>query len=254
MFKEIACADSRVKLVQEISSDSEITALSAKSRQWAQIGNQAIDSALETECSHILYIESDLCFPLDLLEQLISRDVDIIAPVVMLGSSFYDSWGFRDLNGKKISDMQFFPFYTGELVELSSVGSCVLFRSDIFRAGIRFAGNHHNGLFVGVCNEARSNGFRVYADPTVSIIHPTSLWRSQIWRVVNITVTRINGTSYPIETDLNVAGFYAFILTINRNVSSRTLSLILDETGEYPPVPDTIGLDPSEKVRLSKSF
>jgi hypothetical protein len=276
-FKEFISADPRVNLVQEISSDSEITTLSEKARQWAQLGNQAIEAALETDCSHILYLEADLCVPLDFLEQLIARDVDIVAPVTMLGSTFYDTWGFRDMNGQKISDIQQFPFYSGELVELSSVGSCVLFRSEVFRTGIRLPGVHQNGLLVGVCTQARAAGFRVYADPTVSIIHPTSLWHSQTWKVVNITITRTNGASYPLTANLRVTGFYAsfvvpelsrlgkdlakmaggpgaFILTIIRHTSTRTLTLLLEETGEYPPVPDSIGLDPSEQVRLSETI
>jgi hypothetical protein len=182
VLNEFKTMDSRVKIVQEISSDRKIISLDQKANQWASICNQGIEKALEGECDFILFVESDLCIPYDLVDLLVSLQLDIVAPVVFLGGLFYDSWGFRDLDGKKIKSINI-KSMDNSPIELSSVGSCVLFRSEIFRGGIRFHGPHETGLLVGVCTDARKKGYKVWTHPSISIIHPTSAWNAQIWRI-----------------------------------------------------------------------
>jgi hypothetical protein len=203
-FKKMDC---RVKIVQEISSDRKIISLDQKADQWASICNQGVEKALEGECDFILFVESDLCIPYDLVDLLVSLDLDIVAPVVFLGGLFYDSWGFRDLDGRKIDSITINSMDNSP-IELSSVGSCVLFRSEIFRGGVRFHGPHETGLLVGVCTDARNKGYKVWTHPSISIIHPTSAWNAQVWRIkelnfsieninINISLNTITSSLYP---------------------------------------------------------
>ncbi len=182
---DFAASDSRVKLVRERASDRGVKTLEEKVVQWAAICNQGIEQALAAPSDFILFIESDLCIPFDLLEPLVAVDQDIVAPLVFLGGVFYDTWGFRDLKGQKLKSVNSRGMFSG-LVELSSVGSCVLFRTEIFDKGIRFRGPYETGLLVGVCNDARKMGYRVWAVPDVSITHPTTLWHEQIWVIRDI--------------------------------------------------------------------
>ncbi len=193
-----------VHLILEEASDVPAGSMAQKAVQWARIGNQALDAALATPCTHVLYIEADLCFPFDLVEQLIARRVDIVAPVVFLGANFYDSWGFRTLQGQRVSRLGEVNI-RGGAIELGSVGSCALIRREVVERGVRFPPRYDDGLFVGLCSAARELGYRVWADPATSIVHPTSSWRRQIWVVEHMRVVLADGRQLEFAVDLALA-------------------------------------------------
>ena len=162
-------------------------------RKWAALGNLALDGALATEADYILWCESDLALPHDLLAQLLASSLagaDIVAPAIFMGGLFYDSWGFRGMDGVKFTNEA--PYHRDFLphgrVQLSSVGSCVLFRREVFEAGVRFRGTYNDGLLVGVCNDAALLGFRTFMDSRVAVLHPTSLWQRQQYRLERVEI------------------------------------------------------------------
>jgi hypothetical protein len=197
----------QVRLVQEEAAEGFTFSLDRKAEQWSRIANQAVCAALEAPCSHVLYIEADLCFPFDLVDQLVARDKDVIAPLVLLGGAFYDSWGFRDLAGRKVTGVGGVDV-TSEPVELGSVGSCALIRAEALRRGARFPPTYDDGLFVGLCAQARALGYQVWADPAVSILHPTSSWRRQSWLVQEVRVLLPDAPAHVVPVGRAVAGLY----------------------------------------------
>lgn len=198
--------DSRVVLVDENKSDINTVTIEEKTQQWIQLCNQGIDKSMQYQSDYVLFVEADLTIPFDLLDELVLADLDICAPVIFLGGGFYDSWGFRELNGNKIRLIRDVDVFS-KPVELSSVGSCVLFRTEIFSQNIRFRGPYDSGLLVGVCNDSREFGYRVWMLPHLSIIHPTSAWRKQMWWIKEIKFNHslLNGN---IDCNLMVAGAY----------------------------------------------
>jgi len=260
---ELTARRPEVRISFERRSDAQIETIEDKAAQWAEISNQAVESALLAPCTHLLYIEPDLSFPFDLVDQLIGHDLDVVAPIVFLGGGFYDSWGFRDLQGRKIRD--FGPIAaTAPPIELGSVGSCVLFRAGIFRRGVRFRGTYEEGLLVGVCEDARRLGFRVWADPSTSIVHPTSLWRAQTWRITRIEVAAGDRPAWLSDCEVAIAGHYPnfvaefvrnaagalfreaggglYDLTVTRHRDARTLALRFDRAPEDPGMLDEFRL------------
>jgi hypothetical protein len=247
-LQEFARRDSRVRLITEVTSDHAVTSVEEKAVQWAAIANQVVEAGLQSDATHLLYLEPDLCFPLDLIDQLTVRGKDIIAPIVWLGGAFYDSWGFRDLSGKNIQQVHGIHAEMSP-IELGSVGSCVLFRREVFDRGIRFRGPFEQGLLVGVCQDARQLGFTVWADPAVAIVHPTSLWRAQTWTIRGVVLLGHDGSRKQFAVHEVVAGFYdyfvlqflarsrdslsrigaatAYSLTVVRDPASRSLELVL---------------------------
>jgi hypothetical protein len=199
VVEELAKCGLPIRLLEEAQADAGVETMSAKAQQWAGIANQAIGECLRVDCTHVLWLESDLTFPLDLLDRLVGRACDIVSPVVFLGGEFYDTWGFRDLDGNNINSVREAtkgrtPFLS--LVEVGSAGSCVLFRAEIFRQGVRFRGEHENGLLVGVCQDARQLGYRVWLDTGTSVIHPTNSWREQVWVVDRIRAVTPSGSEF----------------------------------------------------------
>jgi hypothetical protein len=159
-------------------------------RKWAALGNLALEGALATEADYILWCESDLALPHDVLAQLLATDVDIVAPAIFMGGLFYDIWGFRGLDGVKFTNEAPYhqEFHPHGVVALSSVGSCVLFRREVFEAGVRFRGTFDDGLLVGVCRDAGLLGFRTHMDSRVAVLHPTTLWKRQQYKLERVEV------------------------------------------------------------------
>jgi hypothetical protein len=186
-----AQADPRVSFAFEGPRSAPTCFMSERSIAWARTGNLALDASLTTPSEYTLWVESDLSFPCDLIELLMEPTQDIVAPIVMLGENFYDSWGFRDLAGRRIAnltELQALPRGPGPLTELSSVGSCLLFRTALLSKGVRMPARYENGLLVGFCLAARAIGARVFCRHDVAIVHPTSLWAEQVYRVTSCRI------------------------------------------------------------------
>jgi len=223
--------DERVVLVQENKNDTIFDSIEDKTLQWAALCNQGVESSLIFKSDFTLFIEADLCFPFDLIDQLILENLDITAPFVFLGAGFYDSWGFRKLDGSKISRIGNVNVQTSP-IELSSVGSCVLFRTEIFSRGVRFRGPYQTGLLVGVCNDARELGYKVWALRSVSIIHPTTSWMEQIWKIKKISIN-LNGKVSVVNGDYIIAGSYVEFIFEQLPLIFKALPEIQIERGEY---------------------
>jgi len=106
----------------------------------------------------------------DLLRELISLDLDIIAPYVWHDGrekDFFDTYVFRDLNGVKYP-INNVPF-TGhtEPVEMNSVGTMVLIKGKIF-SEIEFENPCPTLQF---CNNAKKKGYRIWTAPWINIFH-----------------------------------------------------------------------------------
>jgi hypothetical protein len=174
-----AAVDSRVT-ISKVDVEP-VTDFADRVSKWAMLGNVAVEQALPTDCTHVLWCESDLVLPFDLLDQLLAEPVDIVAPAIFLGTLFYDTWGFRGLDGTRFTNEAPYhrEFRHHARVPLSSVGSCVLFRRELFDQGVRFRGSYDDGLLVGVCRDAAALGFQTYMDSRIAIVHPTSLWKRQ---------------------------------------------------------------------------
>ena len=183
-----AADDPRVTLVQH--SIEPVLDYDDRVRKWAALANLALEGGLATGADYILWCESDLVLPHDLVAQLVASDVDVVAPAIFLGGMFYDGWGFRGLDGVKFTgDAPYHSDYVSHgLVQLSSVGSCVLFKRELFDAGVRFRGTYDEGLLVGVCRDAGLLGFRTFMDSRVSILHPTTLWKRQQYKLERVEI------------------------------------------------------------------
>ena len=182
-----AAADPRV-LLQKLDVEP-LESWDARVQAWAALGNATIEQLQGHEWDYLLWCESDLCLPPDLVQLLLRSDQDIVAPAIHLGGLFYDIWGFRGLDGAHFTNEaphhpQFHPL---GLTELSSVGSAVLFRRAVFDAGIGFRPEWPDGLLAGVCADARARGFRVFCDSRAAVVHPTARWERQQYRLTSVT-------------------------------------------------------------------
>jgi len=223
-----ATEDRRITIGKENVGDT--FEMEERAARWARAGNACFALIPQDRpYTHVLWLESDLCFPPELAKRLLRCEVDIVAPMIWLGGLFYDTWGFRDINGQRwTNEAPYHPEYCPmSLIEMGSVGSCVLFRREILDAGVRFKGTYENGLLVGMCNEARSLGFKVFADTSIAILHPVGNWEAQMWRPTRITVTDREGVSNSLT--LNEAKS----LGLEMNLAALDSKLMLNTSSEF---------------------
>ncbi len=183
-----AAADPRVLLAKVDVEPLE--SWEARVAAWAALGNATLEQLRGREWDYLLWCESDLCLPPDLIQLLLRSQQDIVAPAIHLGGLFYDIWGFRALDGTHFTnEAPHHPaFHPLGLTELGSVGSVVLFRRAVFDAGIRFRAQWPDGLLAGVCADARARGFRVFCDSRAAVIHPTARWERQQYRMNGVAI------------------------------------------------------------------
>lgn len=103
---------------------------------------------------------------------------------------------------------------------------------------------------MGVCNDARNIGYRIWAVPDVSIIHPTTLWHQQIWTITEINFQlnvvqgriacdRVIPSAYPEMIDPIVSEYLLsspdieekiYVFQYRKNEDHRTISIDVFES------------------------
>ena len=128
-----------------------------------------IFGAASAEDDVFLYVESDLRWDAATLkylveEALMSERFHIVAPMVMAGEAFYDIWGFRAWSEKEGKVTRFGPhrpFHPSlgrdNPTEVRSAGSCQAMQGAVaVQVRVR-----DDNAFVGWCEDARQQGFRI---------------------------------------------------------------------------------------------
>ncbi len=125
-----------------------------------------------SSCSHVLMPDSDLVkLPKTLVENLIKHDKDIMAPYpyVYLHDKpcrlLYDTHCFR------LKKFRFHPLKpprnNGQIIQLDSVGTCMLVKRKPF-LDTPYGDPYPHMKF---CNESREKGYQVWADPSTVVWH-----------------------------------------------------------------------------------
>lgn len=134
--------------------------------------NYALELALEQDPSHILWLDSDISTPPDLLPRLLRASVDVIAPMFFFEKSNYfrDTWGYRSMNGDEFTNRRHYSadYDKHKLFPASSVG-LPLIKVEVIRAGARFTEQEE---IVGLCKSIRKLGYHIMVDPTLIVTHP----------------------------------------------------------------------------------
>lgn len=154
-------------------------AVALKISEGTLIANQRAELSLDAMregCSHILFIDSDMRFPQDMISRLLAHDVDIVATNCARRrmptgptAQIYKENGEREL-------VWTMPDSTG-LQEVGSVGMGVmLIKAGVFKAlsepwyetPWRTDKRGYIGEDVFFCNKARDAGFKIWIDHDVS--------------------------------------------------------------------------------------
>ena len=141
--------------------------------------DRAIKEGRWPKPDYILFHESDLQTPPDIVERLLATGKDVVGGWPTLGEPedgiFYDTWAYRGLDGRKFANTA--PFHPDArhdaVFEVSSLGSVVLAPYQPFADGLRPSGF---GALVEICQKLRALGYSCWVDPSIPVIQPRDLW------------------------------------------------------------------------------
>lgn len=120
---------------------------------------------------YFLKVDCDLVqLPVDFVEKLISRNKDVVAPYVWIENretpTFFDSFVFRK-EGCRFHCYRPPGLLDEDPIEVDSVGTCWLATREAHLAG-KFTNPYPQIQFF---RSLKDQGFQIWADPTVNIIH-----------------------------------------------------------------------------------
>lgn len=150
--------------------------------------NEIVKQFLDSDCTHLLFVDADTIPPTDALEKLLAHDKDIVSaitPIIDINPTtqeFYrvwNCWGMDDKRVKPKSGMQ----------PIKGAGSsCILIKREVFekmeKPYYRFVYQDDTGKDVGQIGEdvrfiakAVGLGYEVWADTDIICKH----YKSTIW-------------------------------------------------------------------------
>lgn len=147
--------------------------------RWAQIAyvcNEVLRHLDMKDDDRLIYVESDLVWPVDTMHFLL-RDLDHVGAVAAMSmhgqtGRFYDIWGHVGIDGVPFSPLA--PFHSslehvksGRLYPIQSAGSCIAVRGDIVNKGLEFS---NEDAIRGFCRTIRDHT-PLMLDPDAVVFH-----------------------------------------------------------------------------------
>lgn len=143
--------------------------------------NQIVKFFLESDCTHLLFVDADTIPPLDALKRLLAHDKPIISaltPIIELNEETNDYW--RKWNAVDETDQHMKP-NTGTRMCKGAGASCILIKREVFEQleapYYRFQYKDDSGKSVLVGEDiyfiinALSKGIKTYADTSILCQH-----------------------------------------------------------------------------------
>jgi hypothetical protein len=133
---------------------------------------QLVDEALETDCTHILWLDSDMNFPVNVLHGLLSHNLDIVACNYSTRVAPH-----RPVAFKTSSDLDIRVFDGTGLEEIYAVGmGCMLVKRSVYETISRpyYSVNWNDdytslvGEDIYFCNKIKEHGYKIFLEHDLS--------------------------------------------------------------------------------------
>lgn len=161
-------AHSLLRLIAHSKNNYEIL-VSTRGYNTSENRNWIATKAVNSGCSHLLFIDDDMIFPEDTLERLLAHDKDIV------GAVYNTKYEVQMPVVEYLDDQR-----PTELFKCGAIGTgCLLIKTEVFRKVPQIWFNYvwnpngsvkmsHDWLF---CHKAREYGYDIWADPTLEVKH-----------------------------------------------------------------------------------
>ena len=136
--------------------------------------------AINDHFTHVLWLDSDMVFSPDILEDLMFSGKDFVSGVYQARRKGYASVIFTKLDFGEIDGVAHFERcedYPKETFEIAGCGfGCVLIKTEIlssvcFNKGVCFTPTPNFGEDLAFCKRATDLGFKIYCEPSVVCGH-----------------------------------------------------------------------------------
>ena len=162
-----------MKLVKRNPENTFIIAWEGCNVHQARIN--IVKESQKYDCTHLLFIDSDMVFESDIAERLLARDKDIIGVNSMVRQlPLTSTVKIHNEKGEKIYEM------LDDLFECQAVGTGImLIKMSVFdklpRPWFFYEQDENGDLKTGsdmwFCNKAKEVGFKIWCDPTINVGH-----------------------------------------------------------------------------------
>jgi hypothetical protein len=142
-------------------------------KQLAYVGNKILANVPD-DADAVIWLESDLIWAPEVIAELLNHLQwhACVAPMIMdspPATTFYDTWAFRRTGMFAKQPPHHASLMRGDhMVEMDSVGSCVVMRADAIK-GVTVP---EEDVLVGVCRQIKAKGGRIFLDTKQRIYHP----------------------------------------------------------------------------------
>lgn len=156
--------------------------------------NKIVEEFLQSDCTHLFFVDSDTIPPANAIRKLLAADKDIVSaltPIIEynpankddIASGFYKKWNCVGMNDTHVKEP-----YIGLIPIKGAGGSCIMIRRKVFETvpfpWYRFVNEDDDGKPARIgediyfCAMAIKAGFQPYADTSIVCGHNKSI----IWK------------------------------------------------------------------------
>lgn len=142
--------------------------------------NDIVEKSLQLNATHLLMCDTDQIYPVDTIRKLMAHKLKVVGAKVNRRYPPFDPIIMRIENGAYVP----VDYEPESLVECDATGGgCILFDMEVFRKlpypWFRFQKNPDNGMVIGedigLCQDLKSAGYKIYVDTSIHVDHLTTL-------------------------------------------------------------------------------
>lgn len=180
-FVHVEFLKSLTGLIQRLKDDGIDFELMIESGTLVYAARERIaHKAINDHFTHVLWLDSDMIFSPDILDDLMFCGKDFVSGVYQARRKGYSSVIFTKLDLNPIDGVAFFERceeYPSETFEIAGCGfGCVLVKTDILESvclnkGVCFTPLPNFGEDLAFCKRATDLGFKLYCEPSVVCGH-----------------------------------------------------------------------------------
>ena len=166
-----------------------------------EMRNTIVRRALEIDCTHLIFLDADMVYPVDTITKLISHDKDIVGALTFKRAPDFDPLVFV---GEPYKMVLMDPIPDGLVKVIATGTGCLMIKTHVFESLDYpwFEFGHNDGKPVGedinFCYNAGKKGFDIYVDTTV--------------RPEHLSNTRVNWNLYELQKSMIDQGLKGFTI------------------------------------------
>lgn len=174
-YMNVEFVRSLTALLMRLRDDGVSFDLDIESGTLVYIARERIaNKAINEEYSHVLWLDADMVFGPDLLDDLMFSGKAFVSGVYHARRKGYASCIFKGIN---VGEVEHFKEYPKETFEIAGCGfGCVLIETEIIRAvkrayGTCFTPIKNYGEDLAFCKRCRDIGYSLWCEPSVVCGH-----------------------------------------------------------------------------------